>query len=161
MTTRLFANAGIATESALCRILTIAGYVVGADILNDAKKVPNDRLHPPHTRFDHLQSGYCLDHVEEVVMLLTTEQAKTRWCPHARIDSTASNRPNAGDNCATTAGWPPCIGGACMAWRLDYEGYEEALARHDDAANMGGPAGLELERELPTPMGYCGLAGKP
>lgn len=65
---------------------------------------------------------------------MTEEEAKTKWCPFARVDSTAANRPNPGPNCDVTAGWPPCIGSACMAWRRDVYGNDN---------------------------GWCGLAGKP
>lgn len=76
---------------------------------------------------------------------MTEEEAKTKWCPAARVDSTAANRPNPGPNCDTTAGWPPCIGSACMAWRWKRERMHDTSEHYMDS----------------TTEGRCGLAGKP
>ena len=45
-------------------------------------------------------------------MICTEQEAKTKWCPQARVDSTASNRTGLAD--ARNA--PMCIGSACMMW---------------------------------------------
>lgn len=79
------------------------------------------------------------------------EEAKTKWCPAARVgvrwmDSQAETLSdltaiavNRGANATERAS---CIGSACMAWRWSYPP-EEA------AGNRNGP------------QGYCGMAGKP
>jgi hypothetical protein len=78
-------------------------------------------------------------------MTLTEDEAKTKWCPFARVAlrnkegavSTAFNRQENSKNEASAVGL--CIGSACMAWRG---------LKADDA---GGYVG----------RGFCGLAGKP
>jgi hypothetical protein len=50
-------------------------------------------------------------------MILTEEEAKTKWCPFARLsigkDLAAPNRgPSVEEKCR-------CIGSACMAWRRE------------------------------------------
>jgi len=102
---------------------------------------------------------------------VTEEEAKQRWCPFARIDSTAANRPNPGDNFDPSAGWPPCIASACMAWRWSEAkrtaAFLEAVQQH-----MAGQAkpnfntavqAVYAERggQFERSEGYCGLAGAP
>lgn len=83
-------------------------------------------------------------------MILTEEEAKTKWCPHGRVWQKASSE---GITSFTTHGCmgsvPICIGSACMAWRFVPQGenYSENMATGD--------------RTYLTPVGYCGLAGKP
>lgn len=105
---------------------------------------------------------------------MTEEEAKTKWCPFARVDSTAANRPNPGPNCDVTAGWPPCIGSACMAWRVLGEPIERAegyvmgfIPQGDgwqctlsDKGREGFQIKSQWERNVPV-QGYCGLADKP
>lgn len=64
-------------------------------------------------------------------MVLPESEAKKRWCPMARVDATASNRPD-GFGVSVAQHWPPCVGSDCMMWR-QYNGA----------------------------VGFCGLAGKP
>lgn len=66
-------------------------------------------------------------------MMLTEDQARTKWCPHVRElmdDAASANRDYKGGlgNIAAR-----CIASECMAWR----------------------------RENKPGRGYCGLAGKP
>ena len=77
---------------------------------------------------------------------MTEEEAKTKWCPHARIPSgepaVAVNRPEPYDNDV-----PHCLGSFCMAWRwLHKAGTDE----NDQPNYYAGPW-----------QGYCGLAGRP
>lgn len=78
-------------------------------------------------------------------MLLTEEEAKTKWCVRSPIEPTLEN-----------AFAKTCEASDCMAWRWDAEGYEEAITAYEDAANIGGIT----HREVPVSRGYCGLAGK-
>lgn len=72
-------------------------------------------------------------------MLITEEEAKTRWCPYSRvlIENQGDGSYDAG-NRWQIEGPPPinskCLGSICMAWRFEQEG---------------------------STHGYCGLAGKP
>ena len=82
-------------------------------------------------------------------MLLSEEEAKTKWCPFARcnINNVSANR---------FAGAPYdnslCIASQCMAWRW---GHKEV-----DHITRGEPtqwSTIDLEQ---TDKGFCGLAGK-
>lgn len=96
---------------------------------------------------------------------MTEDEAKTKWCPMARHDTTAGNRVSYGapgdgpapdDYCAEAAMRFPCIGSACMAWRLDSD---EKLADAWDASGTGAlPSIPDAESKR---GGYCGLAGAP
>lgn len=87
-------------------------------------------------------------------MILTEEEAKTKWCPETRVHVVPDmggvyvNKPLSESN---TYGYATeksvmCIGSACMAWRWK-------LAR--EAANP-----IRTERS-DYAHGYCGKAGKP
>lgn len=84
---------------------------------------------------------------------MTEDEAKTRWCPHARVSmatdraaTPAHNRSinvigSRGDaEVQTNPAYARCLGSACMAWRV-----------RTDHGDQGGSV-----RE-----GYCGLAGSP
>jgi hypothetical protein len=75
---------------------------------------------------------------------MTEEEAKTKWCPYARVESWSSEGTATGANFNRTIidSNPPearCIGSTCMAWRKHKYGQIE---------------GERID-------GYCGLAGKP
>lgn len=102
---------------------------------------------------------------------MTEDEAKTKWCPHARVDSTSSNRPNAGDNCDTSAGWPGCIASACSQWRWSEAkrtaAFLEAVQKHMRAQakpnfNTATQAVFaEKGGQFERTEGQCGLAGAP
>lgn len=74
---------------------------------------------------------------------MTEEEAKTKWCPHARVGSAISGL--GAMNSDFREGPVPeayCRGSECMAWRWEFGPKE--------SKRMGTP-----------PSGYCGLAGKP
>lgn len=90
---------------------------------------------------------------------MTEEEAKTKWCPFARVgvrwmDSQAESLAdlaaiavNRGENADTRS---RCLGSACMAWRWE----PVPLRYHGTAVVMQSPP--------PAPTdGFCGLAGKP
>jgi hypothetical protein len=66
--------------------------------------------------------------------VVTEEDARARWCPHARGNGTGINRWTENG----TAAGPMCIGNHCMAWRW---------VKGSEKASVG--------------RGYCGLAGRP
>ena len=87
-------------------------------------------------------------------MILTEDEAKTKWCPFARVvdgvnEQSAVNRrqglrdPHFPD--------PACIASACMAWRW----FDEESDDHP------GMTHARITGELTPRRGYCGLAGKP
>lgn len=102
-------------------------------------------------------------------MILTEEEAKTKWCPEARqlveikalqafseattLNATSCNRH--GDNPYGT-----CIGSTCMAWRWhgmrDKEGHVYTAPQALDAAHGRVPINDDS-----VPVGYCGKAGAP
>lgn len=81
---------------------------------------------------------------------MTEDEAKTRWCPFARVTdphrtlNKAWNRVDSRSGAAPFLSPPPalCIGSACMAWRRDLDGAD------DTKVGWG-------------TNGYCGLAGRP
>ena len=87
----------------------------------------------------------------------TEDEARTKWCPHARIGSDST-----GLGCLNRdfAKGPPdaalCIASECMAWRFEpVEAWEARYEQWEDAADIGGVnRGPE-----PKPLGYCGLSG--
>ena len=81
-------------------------------------------------------------------MLLTESEAKTKWCPFARLPHGLNRVGGASlDDGPMIAASVCCIASQCMAWRWD--GY-----RHDNGVFS---AQTEKHQER---VGHCGLAGK-
>lgn len=91
-------------------------------------------------------------------MLLTEEDARTRWCPFARLSMSedavegnhASNRFEAG-----TMGHrrTRCLASECMAWR-----WAEVAGTGTPVLDEEAPARVRFEPN-PDRKGRCGLAG--
>lgn len=84
-------------------------------------------------------------------MSITEEQAKTKWCPFARVyhgtlDSPAYNRRH-DDELPSRAS---CLGSDCMAWRWDHPSQQPSGIGY---ASNGTPD--------VNGLGHCGLAGAP
>lgn len=88
---------------------------------------------------------------------MTEEEAKTKWCPYARVVMGDAEEPAIGpfnrdhwindDNLASTIHRSTCIGSACMAWRwVPKSGNSKDGKPNYYAGNW---------------KGFCGLAGKP
>jgi len=78
----------------------------------------------------------------------TEDEAKTMWCPFARVPfGNGAVNGNRGFEGHSSQKESLCIGSACMAWRWKHSG--------GDHNAIGEPTSLVL------PHGYCGLAGKP
>lgn len=101
--------------------------------------------------------------------MMREDEAKTKWCPYARLVAAVARNGETVvvDNRAAeviVARVPPCIGSKCMVWRwgpIEEAGPNETvfvLARDHPNAD---PAYVEATRKLRVPRGYCGLAGKP
>jgi hypothetical protein len=69
---------------------------------------------------------------------MTEEEAKTKWCPFARLTFSTEGfaAGNRFDDCAWAEKRALCIGSDCMAWRWSVKDY-------------------------PGEGGFCGLAGTP
>ena len=80
-------------------------------------------------------------------MILTEEEARTKWCPEARvaIDAQGYSAANRfGDDGKSYLGSQTfCIGSACMAWRWSLG---DGIARVVNNSTL---------------TGFCGKAGKP
>lgn len=82
----------------------------------------------------------------------TEQEAKTKWCPFARVgvgqEGVGINRRNY-DKPTVTEQYC-CIASACMAWRWQPQG-------SIDRPMQFGPGNQTVKREI----GFCGLAGRP
>jgi hypothetical protein len=87
--------------------------------------------------------------------MMTEEEAKTKWCPAAKIPLSSL-----------------CIGSACMAWRAVVTRERPRLVQENEVdawkrvgwTESGEPDGFGLVAIIPPPPqseGFCGLAGKP
>jgi hypothetical protein len=97
---------------------------------------------------------------------VTEDEAKTKWCPFARISSPiydktrtwGGHHPKIGAETANRGAreeqWPLCIGSACMAWR--WAGYRAA-----DGTWVRKTAAGEGPFIPEKADGFCGLAGAP
>lgn len=109
-------------------------------------------------------------------MILTEEEARTKWCPEARvaIDAQGYSAANRfGDDGKSYLGSQTfCIGSACMAWRWEGDWSDqkihpntlEAWAKYgwvkvDDP--FEGDDGTITVRYAGRRVGFCGKAGKP
>lgn len=88
-------------------------------------------------------------------MILTEEEAKTKWCPETRIHEVRGagvyvNKPITDENPHghANAASVLCIGSACMAWREVRE------------MQMGDNPNGDDDKTVVI-GGYCGKAGKP
>ena len=95
-------------------------------------------------------------------MMVTEEQAKKRWCPHARViggtmsdtqaqadtpaGQAAHNRIDTGPAQLSIPDASACIASACMMWRWYVE---PGKRQHGQPVPLG------------RALGWCGLAGTP
>ncbi|MCK7474055.1 MAG: hypothetical protein MZV49_12190 [Rhodopseudomonas palustris] len=101
--------------------------------------IDTDRLMDESRRYTAARKGVC-------TMLLTEEQARSKWCPMVRYegdDGGSWNRGSAKDDPTNTARSPEyyscaCVASSCMAWRI-------------------------LRADIPggESRGYCGAFGRP
>ena len=98
---------------------------------------------------------------------MTEDEAKTKWCPFARVpgltiggSGIAMNRhpQNTPQPELEHAEFmtPKCIGSACMAWRWIITPKQAESNASIEAINPGCNPNMET-----VSRGYCGLAGKP
>ena len=90
---------------------------------------------------------------------MTEEEAKTKWCPFARVAKRGILPGRSYNRWADD--WSPagavdgakCIGSACMAWREGGAYTDKWVGK-----NLAGDAVIHGKLHI---TGYCGLAGKP
>lgn len=87
---------------------------------------------------------------------MTEQEAKTKWCPFARVGSetTGLGSINRDMRKGPAFDGAQCIGSGCMAWRKS------------GAAKVENRKGQLVDRDIDGTGrwhydGYCGLAGKP
>jgi len=78
-------------------------------------------------------------------MLITQEEAKSKWCPMPCPD----NKP---------PGICPCIASECMMWRWETMTRWEQRLR--DGRNSAPGIDMQEVADLLPRKGYCGLAGR-
>jgi hypothetical protein len=98
----------------------------------------------------------------EIPMLMTEQEARTKWCPKA-VASNQQESPvavNRGDG-----GRPDrdclCITTGCMAWRWRSKNAIVFADWHDAAGNLRGEPRERQNFEGDEPRGYCGAFGRP
>ncbi len=101
----------------------------------------------------------------------TEEQARTKWCAHARVSHEGEgNRYTMDTDYAKKTSFACCIASDCMAWRWGPYSDDREMMLVDKATGERIVAGTYWNSEWvpvrpgdtpPEPHGYCGLAGKP
>lgn len=100
---------------------------------------------------------------------MTEEEAKTKWCPCARVAAATTeaepytlirNTPAFNRIQTPAEGRKPvgseCIASACMAWRT------RTIRTHVNHVNRDGTSAVATQPEdIVTLDGFCGLAGQP
>lgn len=94
---------------------------------------------------------------------MTEDEAKKKWCPHARIKG--SNRAyevGEGGVAVLVDGRPLCIASACMAWRW-IDAPVEGREGSQEAVQIGSRVHVERVPAIKAVVGdgFCGLAGAP
>lgn len=113
---------------------------------------------------------------------MTEEEAKTKWCPFARVVTTVGGRPllnqpvinRTQDYKGEGDAVGPCIASSCMAWHWSEKKHQQWADSHHPENHpppegegwelMGGsPTTLSWhwQRLTPDRNGFCGLAGAP
>ncbi|WP_454021255.1 hypothetical protein [Azospirillum sp. Marseille-Q6669] len=83
-------------------------------------------------------------------MMMTEEEARTKWCPHARASDQA-DPPSSVNRVRTNKpdGDCLCVASGCMAWR-----WSEEDCTPPGSNGIGEPVEAHA-------VGYCGAFGKP
>jgi len=109
---------------------------------------------------------------------MTEDEAKTKWCPYARVAYTLSGEDGnalAGVNRGRSHyvnSEALCLGSACSQWRWEHPPHLTTTSEVDDPGPgpEWSPAGtitdrvssrMRWKKPFPNRSGYCGPAGKP
>jgi hypothetical protein len=101
---------------------------------------------------------------------MTEEEAKMKWCPHARVATYATDGDDGMTAANKTSGGAirdgaRCIGSECMSWRVWdlYRARVQGTSGQDfisnDARSYEYKDSPWVVTYLPYEGGYCGLAG--
>ena len=97
---------------------------------------------------------------------MTEDEAKTKWCPFARvgyangdISSATPNRLTEGSTTDCLNGANLCIASGCMAWRSRHQWFDNAQQEPEWVSYA--PYAFEPGEGQERDDGYCGLAGAP
>jgi hypothetical protein len=100
-------------------------------------------------------------------MILTLEDAKTKWCPWARVTRYGESADNGAPEGPASAnrtdegeggGRAYCLADGCMAWRWDIVGWKKVqVPAPDDSICLED----SMEPIYSSTHGYCGAGGKP
>jgi hypothetical protein len=97
---------------------------------------------------------------------MTEEEAKTKWCPFARVSMAWQSSIGSANRGLTEDEKPlaNCIGSACMAWR--WEGFLRQGSDRKPYLAVTEREAYEARSDVydnrnVARVGFCGLAGKP
>lgn len=94
-------------------------------------------------------------------MLMTEEQARTKWCPHARIVDGYSEGAGGCNRWVNKSDEILCIASGCMAWRWRSKRSVVFSDRPDGDDGLTGMVNERPNYEGDEPRGYCGAFGRP
>lgn len=95
---------------------------------------------------------------------MTEEEAKTKWCPFARVGGETSGLGSLNrDGAKGPIEQARCIASACMAWRKEAapSGIERIRAHRAEHNSTLAVAVAAVKAEDVIVGGFCGLAGRP
>lgn len=107
---------------------------------------------------------------------MTEAEAKTKWCPHARVVAASKTQAFGAANRAAIMrderrpddieiNYSPehsrCIASACMAWRWNPTADQVKAVREAFETHIQDAVRLARAEQRPAVDGYCGLAGAP
>lgn len=92
---------------------------------------------------------------------MSEDEAKTKWCPFARVASDSGVSFNRWTDGQAVGQASPalCIATACMAWRTRHEWLDNA--QEEPAWVTYAPYAFEPGSDQERDCGYCGLIGEP
>lgn len=86
---------------------------------------------------------------------MTEDEAKTKWCPFARVAPPGNGGNRYSFDTDTMSGpYARCLGSLCMAWRAGGERIPTGGFIDQSGQN-------QVTTYSDAPGGYCGLAGRP
>lgn len=96
-------------------------------------------------------------------MTYTEDEARTKWCPEARVaGGQAGNRYSMDIDAAHHHAFAKCIGSSCMMWRWAQKPNPDWKPDHGMMTTFGRDTRNDAPMYIDdTTRGYCGLGGRP